>query len=66
MPDAKQPPTIEEGIDDDGTPFVKVNGVKVRIAVEDRGLIPPWRGFSLHRVWDRIGLRRGLGANSMK
>ena len=60
MPDAKQPPVIEEGIDEDGTPFVKVNGLKLRMVVEDRGLIPPWRGFSLRRFWNRIRPNRVL------
>ena len=40
---------IDNGEED--TPFVMVDGRKVRIAVVDYGLIPPWDGFSLRKWW---------------
>ena len=37
-------------------PFVVVDGRRVRIAVVDHGLIPPWDGFSLRKWWRKSWL----------
>ncbi|MCY4619858.1 MAG: hypothetical protein OXD50_15100 [Chloroflexi bacterium] len=48
--DQAAPAEVERGRDEVG-PYVIVNGLKIHIAVVDRGLIPPWDGFSISKWW---------------
>ena len=58
QPEIHEKTTLSEESTPKDAPFVKVGDRKVMIAVEDRGLIPPWDGFSL-RTW-LAGSRRAL------
>lgn len=54
-----------EGLDND-RPFVVIDGKKFPIDVVNRGLIPPWEGFSLRLWWKQSRLNPRGDASSRR